>query len=202
MYQNQETCSEDQCHDDDLKNSGGSRRQLRLFLRVLVVWRLCCPWRTLKLLLQQLPYIPQDQPVPLVFSLLSTTYQRHRDDVFGDNGLFCVGCRRGVAGGGWVTWREGEAITAAFTLWVSCHRDVILLFFLTFTLFFHFYNLWQVTRNYCKIVNGSVYSKWLTQHYQLRTTCRNYYFTIYFIGKKSYICRRSYSFSNVFPTFN
>lgn len=27
-------------------------------------------------------------------SLLSTIYQRHRDDVFGDNGLFCDDCRR------------------------------------------------------------------------------------------------------------
>lgn len=27
-------------------------------------------------------------------SLLSTTYQRHRDDVFGDNGLFCDDCRQ------------------------------------------------------------------------------------------------------------
>lgn len=30
------------------------------------------------------------QPV----SLLSTTYQRHRDDAFGDNGLFCDDCRQ------------------------------------------------------------------------------------------------------------
>lgn len=31
-------------------------------------------------------------------SLLSTIYQRHRDDVFGDNGLFCDDCRQ--RGGG------------------------------------------------------------------------------------------------------
>lgn len=56
-------------------------------------------------------------------SLLSTTYQRNRDDVFGDNGSFCDDCRQrggtkadggcvwsgagGLVGGG-VGWGEGE----------------------------------------------------------------------------------------------
>lgn len=63
--------------------------------------RLFCPRMAVEMLPLGFIYSKVSQPRQ-PGSLLSTTYQRRRDDAFGDNGLFWDDCRReggGVKGG-------------------------------------------------------------------------------------------------------
>lgn len=54
-------------------------------------------------------YIHQGQAAHQSVSLLSTTYQRRRDNVFGDNGFFCGDRRqRGVSVSRWRVWLRGS----------------------------------------------------------------------------------------------